>query len=53
MRSPKKVSLVTRAGALLDRAGLAEAVAKDDLVAVKLHFGEEGNTGFVQPVFLR
>ena len=53
MRSPKKVSLVKRAGALLDKAGLAEAVDKDDLVAVKLHFGEEGNTGFVQPVFLR
>ena len=24
-----------------------------DLVAVKLHFGEEGNTGFVHPVFVR
>ena len=53
MRSVKKVSLVKRAGDLLDRAGLADVVAKDDLVAVKLHFGEEGNTGFVQPVFLR
>jgi uncharacterized Fe-S center protein len=53
MRSVKKVSLVKRAGALLEKAGLADAVATDDLVAVKLHFGEEGNTGFVQPVFLR
>jgi uncharacterized Fe-S center protein len=38
---------------LLERAGLKDAVAGDDLVAVKLHFGERGNTGFVQPVFLR
>jgi uncharacterized Fe-S center protein len=53
MRSVKKISLVKRAGALLEKAGLADAVATDDLVAVKLHFGEEGNTGFVQPVFLR
>ena len=53
MRSVKKVSLVTRAGALLEKAGLADAVSADDLVAVKLHFGEGGNTGFVQPVFLR
>jgi uncharacterized Fe-S center protein len=53
MRSVKKVSLVKRAGALLEKAGLADAIAADDLVAVKLHFGEEGNTGFVQPVFLR
>lgn len=53
MRTSGKRSLVTRSGSLLDRAGLRDAVAADDLVAVKLHFGEQGNTGFVQPVFLR
>lgn len=53
VRTQKKQSLVTRAGVLLARAGLADAIEKDDLVAVKTHFGEEGNTGFVQPVFLR
>lgn len=53
MRSVKKLSLAKRAGALLDRAGLASAVAEDDLVAVKIHFGEEGNTGFVQPMYVR
>ena len=35
------------------RAGLADAIAEDDLVAVKLHFGEQGNTGFVRPVYVR
>jgi uncharacterized Fe-S center protein len=53
VRSPKKRSLIERAGKLLDRAGLGEAVAADDLVAVKLHFGERGNTGFVHPIFVR
>ncbi len=53
VRTKLKRSLVTRTGQLLDRAGLSAAVAADDLVAVKLHFGEAGNTGFVQPVFLR
>lgn len=53
MRSVKKQSLVTRVGILLERAGLGSAVTEGDLVAVKLHFGEEGCTGFVQPVFLR
>ena len=53
VRSTKKQSMVTRAGSLLARAGLESAIEKDDLVAVKLHFGEEGNTGFVQPVFVR
>ena len=53
MRSAMKRSMVTRAGSLLVRAGLAEAIAADDLVAIKLHFGEQGNTGFVHPVYLR
>jgi uncharacterized Fe-S center protein len=45
--------MIARAGALLERAGLRDAVAEGDLVAVKLHFGEQGSTGFVHPVFLR
>jgi hypothetical protein len=45
--------LVARAGKLLDHAGLSDVIDDGDLVAVKLHFGEEGNTGFVQPIFLR
>ncbi|MCL4079514.1 DUF362 domain-containing protein [Coriobacteriia bacterium Es71-Z0120] len=53
VRTAMKRSLVTRAGTLLERAGLADAVAEGDLVAVKLHFGEAGNTGFVHPVYLR
>ncbi len=53
VHTEKKQSLVTRAGTLLERAGLAAAIEPDDLVAIKLHFGEEGNTGFVSPVHLR
>lgn len=53
MRSKMKRSMVARVGGLLDRAGLGEAIAADDLVAVKLHFGEAGNTAFVNPVYLR
>lgn len=53
MRSKLKRSLIARAGSLLDRAGLGAAIAEGDLVAVKMHFGEEGNTGFVQPMYVR
>jgi uncharacterized Fe-S center protein len=45
--------MVSRAGNLLGRAGLTDAIAAGDLVAVKLHFGEQGNTGFVHPIYLR
>ena len=49
MRSPMKKSLVARVGAMLVRAGIEQPSSENDLVAVKLHFGEPGNTGFVRP----
>ncbi len=48
-----KESLVARCGKLAEKAGLRDVIAKDDLVAIKVHFGEQGNTGFVSPVFSR
>jgi len=53
VRSVKKESMVKRVGKLLKAAGIENAIAEKDLVAVKLHFGEAGNTGFVQPIFIR
>jgi uncharacterized Fe-S center protein len=38
---------------LLDQADLKAKVDENDLVAVKLHFGEKGNTAYVRPIFLR
>ncbi len=34
-------------------ARIRERIATDDLVAVKVHFGEKGNHAFVRPVFVR
>jgi uncharacterized Fe-S center protein len=48
-----KENLVAKIGRLIETAGLSEAVKERDLVAVKLHFGEMGNTAFIRPVFLR
>jgi uncharacterized Fe-S center protein len=53
LRTSKKQSLVQRVGTLIERAGLASAIAEGDFVAIKLHFGEEGGTGFLQPVYAR
>ena len=33
--------------------GLDEKIQGEDFVALKIHFGEKGNTGFVRPIFLR
>lgn len=46
-------SLPDKAGALLRAAGIRERIGAGALTAVKLHFGEPGNTSFVRPVFLR
>lgn len=38
---------------LCDAAGLDTVISKDDLTAVKLHFGELGNDTYIKPVFVR
>ena len=53
LRANYKENFITKLGKLLSAAGLARVVKKRDLVAVKLHFGELGNTAFIRPVFLR
>jgi len=35
------------------RAGIFNLIEKDDLVAIKLHFGEEGNLAFIAPPLIR
>ena len=46
-------NLLDKLDALLDHADLKEKIREKDLVAIKLHFGEKGNTAFVRPIFLR
>ena len=53
LRASAKENLVDKLARLLDTAGLSETVKERELVAVKLHFGEKGNTAFIRPVFIR
>jgi hypothetical protein len=46
-------TLLDKLDGLLDRADLKGKIREKDLVAIKLHFGEKGNTAFVRPIFLR
>lgn len=36
----------------LDRAGAAKMLAKSDITALKMHFGEYGNTAYIKPAFV-
>ncbi|MCG6909681.1 MAG: DUF362 domain-containing protein [Deltaproteobacteria bacterium] len=38
---------------LVSSAGLADVLSKRDLTAVKIHFGEMGNSAFVRPLYVR
>jgi uncharacterized Fe-S center protein len=46
-------SLLDKTANLLQAAGISRKIGKGALTAVKLHFGETGNTSFVRPVFVR
>src|SRR3990172_5842106 len=45
--------LIDKTGTLLRAAGIRERAGRGALTAVKLHFGEKGNTAFIRPIFVR
>jgi uncharacterized Fe-S center protein len=53
MRADKGSSLLDKAEQLYQKAGFAKLVSPKDLVAIKLHFGEPGNTSYVQAPYIR
>src|SRR4030042_1965713 len=46
-------TLLDKLDILLYRVDLKGKIREKDLVAIKLHFGEKGNTAYVRPIFLR
>ena len=53
MRASVRENLFDKLHLLLDRVGLNEKISAKDLVAIKMHFGEKGNTSYIRPVFIR
>ena len=53
LRASVKENLPTKIVRLADMLGLDQIVPKRGLVAVKLHFGEKGNSAYVRPTFVR
>ena len=46
-------NLPTKINNLLLRTDIKSIITKLDLVAVKMHFGEKGNTAFIRPIFIQ
>ena len=53
LRTSFKENIFIKLNRLLDEAAMDDAVAERSLVAIKLHFGEKGNSAFIRPNFLR
>ena len=53
MRSDARENLHHKLRRLLDKVSIDTLVRKADLVAVKIHFGEKGNTAFIRPILIR
>ena len=53
LRASVKENLPSKILRLADMLGLDHIVPKRGLVAIKLHFGEKGNTAYVRPPFVR
>jgi len=50
--TPKR-NLFSKLDTLLERAGIKSKIKQNQLVAIKLHFGEKGNTSYIRPIFIR
>jgi uncharacterized Fe-S center protein len=53
LRGTSKQNILVKIERLLSRTGIEEKIGKKHLVAVKIHFGELGNTAYVRPVYVR
>ena len=49
----RETSLLNKTDKLFKEAGFDEIMKEDDLVAIKLHFGERGSTRFIRPIYAR
>ena len=53
MRANVKVNLIDKIKKLLRKLEVAQNLEQGRIVAVKIHFGEKGNTSFIRPVYVR
>jgi len=53
MTATSRENLPQKLERLVKAAGLEGLVDDKDLAAVKVHFGEQGNTAFIRPVYIR
>ncbi|MCK5162458.1 MAG: DUF362 domain-containing protein [Desulfobacula sp.] len=53
LEATSRENLPQKLSRLVKRAGIKNILKENDLTAVKIHFGEQGNTAYIRPVFIR
>jgi uncharacterized protein len=53
LKTSPKENRLARIGRLLDQVPFPKPLVKKNMVAVKIHFGEKGNTAYVKPIYVR
>jgi len=53
LRTTPSRNLLDKVVDLMNATGFDRKIVENDLVAIKVHFGELGNTAYLRPVFLR
>ncbi|MBC8441977.1 MAG: DUF362 domain-containing protein [Deltaproteobacteria bacterium] len=53
LEATSKENLPDKLSRLVKKAGIENILKENDLTAVKIHFGEQGNTAYIRPVFIR
>lgn len=46
-------TLAKKVKVLIQKSGILDGIKKDGYIGIKLHFGEEDNTGFIRPALVR
>ncbi len=53
LEATSRENLPDKLARLIKTAGMETVLKESDLTAVKVHFGEQGNTAYIRPVFIR
>jgi len=53
LEANSRENLPQKLSRLVKTAGIENILSENDLTAVKIHFGEQGNTAYIRPVFIR
>jgi len=53
LEATSRENLPQKLSRLIKTAGIETTLSQNDLAAVKIHFGEKGNTAYIRPVFIR